>query len=367
MTGATFDTGLDLAGLAIEPGLPVFVTGGSGYVGGWIVKGLLDLGASVRVAVRDPSRAHKVAHLIALADRAPGELELFRADLLDPRSLALAMAGSEVVIHTASPFVREVSDVRRELLDPAIKGTANVLNAANGEAGVSRVVLTSSVAAMYTDACELAQLPFGEVSENCWNTTASAEYEPYNYSKTLAEQAAWRIAEVQDQWRLVALNPSLVIGPSLNPEPTSESFAIVRLMGNGVLRYGAPRLGIGAVDVRDVARAHLAAAFLPEASGRYIISGHNTDIQAMARTLLPRFGRTHPIPRRALPKAVAWAAAPLAGMSRTYVARNVNHSWRANTARSRAELRISYRPLAESVNDMFAQLVSEGHDLLSRV
>lgn len=360
METATFNTELDLSGLVIEPGTPVCVTGGSGYVGGWIVKGLLDAGASVRVAVRDPSRVAKVAHLAALADQAPGELRLFRADLLDPTSLAVAMAGSEVVIHTASPFVREVKDVQRDLLDPAIKGTANVLSAATGEPGVSRVVLTSSVAAMYTDACELARFPAGEVSEECWNTTASADYEPYNYSKTLAERQAWQIAQAQDRWRLVVINPSLIIGPSLNPEPTSESFAIVRLMGNGVLRFGAPRLGIGAVDVRDVARAHLAAAFLPDASGRYIISGHNTDIQAMAKTLLPRFGSTHPIPRRALPKALAWAAAPLAGMSRTYAARNVNHAWRANTTRGRAELGISYRPLAESVNDMFAQLVGAG-------
>lgn len=360
MGTAPFDTTVDLSGISVAPGTPVLVTGGSGYVGGWIVKALLDAGASVRAAVRDPNRADKVAHLTRWAKRAPGALQLFRADLLDPASIAAAMAGCTVVIHTASPFVREVGDVQRDLLDPAVRGTSTVLAAANAEPGVTRVVLTSSVAAMYTDGSELASLPGGVLTEDCWNTTASADYEPYNYSKTLAEKQAWRIAEAQHRWRLVVVNPSLVIGPSLNPGPTSESFAIVRMMGNGTLRFGAPRMGIGAVDVREVARAHLAAAFRPDASGRYIINGHDTDIFSMATTLVPRFGKTHPIPRFALPKAVVWAAGPAVGMSRTYVTGNVNHPWHADASRSRRDLGISYRPLADSLTEMFAQLVAEG-------
>jgi dihydroflavonol-4-reductase len=222
------------------------------------------------------------------------------------------------------------------------------------------VVLTSSCAAIYGDAEDCAKAPGGRLTEEVWNTTSSLDHEPYSYSKVLAEREAWRIAEGQDRWRLVVVNPSLVIGPSVNAEPTSESFEIVRQLGDGTLRFGAPRVGLGAVDVREVARAHVAAAYLPDAHGRHILSGHDSDLLELGRALLPRFGDRFPLPRRALPKPVVWLAAPTAGLTRTYVSRNVNHPWHADNAKSRRELGITYRPLATSMEDMFAQLVERG-------
>jgi nucleoside-diphosphate-sugar epimerase len=130
------------------------------------------------------------------------------------------------------------------------------------------VVLTSSTAAVYTDAAECAEAPGGSLTEAVWNRTASLAYQPYSYSKTLAEQEAWKIAEGQAQWDLVVVNPSLVIGPATGQSPISESFDVVRQFGDCTMATGALRLALGVVDVRDLAKAHLAAAYTPSAKER---------------------------------------------------------------------------------------------------
>ncbi|MCG6928675.1 MAG: NAD-dependent epimerase/dehydratase family protein, partial [Acidobacteria bacterium] len=248
-----------------EANVPVMVTGATGYVAGWIVKGLLDRGLTVHAPVRNPSDPHKVKHLDALAAESPGEIRYFEADLLDEGSYAESMVGCETVFHTASPFTSNVSDPQKELVDPAQLGTRNVLEEADRTPSVKRVVLTSSCAAIYGDNADLKNTPNGVFTEEIWNTTSSLEHQPYSYSKTVAEREAWRIAEAQSRWDLVVVNPSLVIGPGINPHATSESFSLIRQFGDGSMKSGVPFIGIGAVDVRDLARAHLQAAFTPEA------------------------------------------------------------------------------------------------------
>ncbi|MBN0048047.1 NAD-dependent epimerase/dehydratase family protein [Streptomyces actuosus] len=350
----------DLTGIPVDTSAPVLVTGATGYVAGWLVKGLLDAGVTVHAAVRDPRNTAKIQHLVDFAEKSPGEIRFFAADLLEEGSYTEAMAGCRIVFHTASPFTTQVDDPQRELIDPAVLGTRSVLESANATPSVQRVVLTSSCAAIYTDASDCAKAPGGRLTEDVWNTTASLDYQPYSYSKLLAERTAWDIADAQDRWRLVVINPSLVIGPSVNAQPTSESFSIVRQLGDGTLRRGAPRAGLGVVDVRDLARAHIAAGYLPDARGRHILSGHDTDVLALGRALLPRFGDRFPIPRRALPKPLVWLAAPSAGLSRTFVSRNVGVEWHADNGKSRRELGMVYRPLQESMEDMFQQLVEKG-------
>jgi len=347
-------------GLAIPTELPVLVTGASGYVAGWLVKRLVQAGVTVHAAVRDPQDTRKLAHLKAMADAGPGTIRFFAADLLQPGSYAKAMAGCAVVFHTASPFTTSVKDPQRELIDPALLGTRNVLEEAARSASVRRVVLTSSCAAIYTDAADCADAPGGVLTEAVWNTTASLEHQPYSYSKTLAEQDAWRLARLQSQWKLVVVNPSLVVGPGTNPHATSESFNIVRQLGDGTMKAGAPRAGFGVVDVRDLAQAHLAAAFVPGAEGRHIVSGHNTDLLSVGQCLLPKFGDRFPLPRRALPKWLVWLFAPMSGLTRKFVARNVNHAWRADNSKSRQALGMTYRPMKESMQDMFGQMVDAG-------
>ena len=155
----------------------------------------------------------------------------------------------------------------------------------------------------------------------------------------------------------MTINPSMILGPSLGSAPTSESFTTIRMMIDGTARLGAPRVGISVVDVREVAQAHIAAAFLPEAHGRYITSAEDTDIFALTSTLLPRFGRSLPLPRRALPRPVVVAMAPRLGQTRTYIRRNVGYTVRSDASRSRLELGTRYRPAQASLEEMVEQML----------
>lgn len=93
---------------------------------------------------------------------------------------------------------------------------------------------------------------------------------------------------------LVTINPSLVMGPMMNPQATtSESFTILKqITGDLTMKFGVPKLGIGIVDVRDVAQAHYLAGFTPFAKGRYITSGHNTNFLDISLLLLPQIWST---------------------------------------------------------------------------
>ncbi|MEO1008011.1 MAG: NAD-dependent epimerase/dehydratase family protein [Planctomycetota bacterium] len=341
---------------------PALVTGATGYVAGWIVRRLLERGATVHAAVRDPANADKRAHLDAMARELPGSIRYFAADLLEPGSYADAMAGCGVVFHAASPFFLGVDDPKRDLVDPAVEGTRSVLAQADATPTVDRIVLTSSCAAIYGDNIDLRDAAGGVFTEDDWNTTSSLDHQPYSYSKTLAEREAWRIAGEQDRWRLVAINPSFVLGPATNPHAGAESIAFLTHMGDGTLRIGVPDMGMGVVDVRDVADAHLAAATRPDARGRHIVSGHDSGLRQIADILRAHFGSDHPIPSRSLPRWLVWLVGPVADgrLTRRAIARNVGYPWRGENAKSRRELGIEYRPLEDTLTEMFEQLVDAG-------
>ncbi len=346
----------------IDRKAPVLVTGATGYVAGWLVKRLLDEGHTVHAAVRDPGNEGKLRHLNALASEAPGSIRYFAADLLAPGSYAEAMAGCELVFHTASPFIAGVDDPVKELVEPARQGTRNVLEQADATPSVKRVVVTSSCAAIYGDNADLEETPEGVFTEEVWNTSSSVEHQAYSYSKTVAERAAWEIHDRQDRWDLVTVNPSLVLGPGLRPDSTSESFRIMKQFGDGTLKTGVPRCGFGVVDVRDLGEAHYRAGFTPEASGRYIVSGHDTDLADLAVPLRREFGDRFPFPRRSLPKALVWLVGPLLNktLTRQFVSRNIGLPWRADNGKGKRELGLEYRPLEDTVVDFFRQMVENG-------
>ncbi len=349
----------------IDPKAPVLVTGATGYVAGRLVETLLARGHTVHAAVRDPENAAKLRFLDALAAEAPGptrSIRYFRADLLEPGSYADAMGGCELVFHTASPFTLDVEDPVKELIEPAKEGTRNVLEQADGTPSVKRVVVTSSCAAIYGDNADLRTTPEGVFTEEVWNTSSSVDHQPYSYSKTLAEREAWAICGRQDRWDLVTVNPSLVLGPGLDPHGTSESFQIMKQFGDGTLKGGVPRCGFGVVDVRDVAEAHYRAGFTPEAKGRYIVSGHDSDLADLAPILRREFGGRYPIPTRILPKWLVWLIGPILneGMTRKWIRRNIGLPWKGDNGKGVRELGLSYRPLEETVVDFFRQMADAG-------
>ena len=167
--------------MQIDKTKPVLVTGGNGYIASWIVKYLLADGINVHATVRDPDNRAKVGHLLKAAQGAKGKLTLFKADLLKDGAFDEAMQGCELVIHTASPFViKGLKDAQKELVDPAVMGTKNVLDAANRVTSVKRVVLTASVVSVYGDAQDMSDQGLKAFTEAQWNTTSSVSHQPYN-------------------------------------------------------------------------------------------------------------------------------------------------------------------------------------------
>lgn len=335
----------------------VLVTGASGYVAGRLIEKLLNSGHIVHATVRNKSDRNAVGHLLALDGSATGRLRLFAADLLDEGSFDDAMQGCEVVFHTASPFFNKVKDPQRDLIDPAVMGTANVLGTAIRTPGVRRVVVTSSVAAIIGDAADCLTYPGGIATEEQWNITSNIRHQPYSYSKTRAERTAWEIARSQSKWDLAVINPSFVIGPGLKAHNNAESFNIIRKLATGMLRFGAPDFTIGVVDVRDLAEAHYRAAFYPKANGRNIISARESSLLELADMLRIKFGNKYPFPKRTLPNGIIWLMAPLAGLSRKMVSRNMGQPWKADKSIGIRKLGVTYRPVEKSITEMFDQMV----------
>lgn len=341
--------------------LPVCVTGASGYIASWIVRFLLEQGFTVHATVRNRQKKESVAHLLSAAQGQPGVLKLFDANLLDQGSFDQAIDGCEVVIHTASPFViKGFADAHEALVKPAVEGTANVLQACNRVASVKRVVLTSSVASVFGDNIEILQTANGLFDESHWNTTSSVDHQPYSYSKVAAERKAWEIHQQQSRWSLVTINPSLVMGPSLTQQTQSTSIDVMRDLGSGAQRTGVPHLEFGLVDVRDVAEAHILAAFQPNLTGRFIVSAETGSLLKMAAILRTRFAQ-YPLPTMQVPKfVVRWLAPIVAGVSRKFIDLNAGYRIDFNNTRARKELGLVFRPLNETLCEHFQQMIDDG-------
>ncbi len=255
----------------------ILVTGASGFIASHIVRELLERGYSVRGTVRSLSDPAKVDFLAALPGAAE-RLTLVEADLLVEGSFDSAAAGCDVVMHTASPYLVNVRDPQRDLVDPAVNGTLNVLRAA-AKANARRVILTSSMAAISDE-----PRPDKVFSEADWNERSSLKRNPYYYSKVKAEKAAWSFVQTTSpSFDLVVINPFLVLGPSLGPEINTTN-AIFRDLLSGVYP-GILALSWGLVDVRDVAIAHALAMENPSASGRYLCAGETYTMKQVVEVL----------------------------------------------------------------------------------
>jgi nucleoside-diphosphate-sugar epimerase len=263
----------------------VLVTGGTGYIGSWVTKMLLEKGYTVRLTVRNKSKKENYQHLIDIENNTDGKLEFWEADLLSEGSFDAAAEGCSSVIHMASPFTLRFKDPQKELIDPALKGTRNVLNSATKSSSVKKVVLTSSVAAVHGDNFDMKELGLSEFTEEQFNYSSSLSHQAYSYSKVLAEKEAWKINKEQDKWKLIVINPSFVMGPSLSKTSNSESLNFMKEMLSGKYYLGAPNLMFGFVDVRDVAKAHLLALEYESAEGRHILAERTVSVYGFSRLI----------------------------------------------------------------------------------
>ncbi|CAL8462007.1 g1538 [Coccomyxa elongata] len=247
------------------------VTGATGYIASELVKQLLEKGYNVKGSVRSLNNKEKIQHLINLGAAFPGKLTLHEADLLSDGSFDDIVKGTDLVFHTASPFViRGIEDPQIDLVDPAVKGTKNVIGAAmKSKDSVRRVVLTSSTAAVVKNRKGPGN---GSLyTEEDWNDESSLTESPYMYSKAQAERAAWDMAK-EAGLDLVTINPSLVLGPVLTSRADATSIILMKEFVENTEGSMLPRQ----VDVRDVARAHVLAAEVATAKGRFIVSHEST-------------------------------------------------------------------------------------------
>ena len=335
----------------------VLVTGATGYIASWIVKYLLDEGFIVHAAVRNSSDKKKIKHLEDIQSSSIGKIKYFESDLLVPNSYEKAMEGCEIVFHTASPFVMDSKNPKSEVIDPALEGTKNVINTVEKIKSVKKVVLTSSIAAIYGNAEDAEAIPNKTFNEKMWNTSSRANDGEYSYSKTVAEKEAWRLNENQNRWDLVVINPSFVIGPALNPFAEFESKKFMLQMGNGDLKMGVPDVNLAMVDVRDTARAHILAAFNKNAKGRYIISENSYKLLDIAIYLRKTFGDKYPTPKFLAPKFIVWLFSPLLGVKRTFIRKNVGYDFYFDNQKSKNELGLKYIDVNKSASEFFQQFI----------
>ncbi|XP_020552219.1 cinnamoyl-CoA reductase 1-like isoform X1 [Sesamum indicum] len=264
----------------------VCVTGASGYIASWIVKFLLQRGYTVKASVRDPNDPKKTQHLLSL-DGAKERLHLLKANLLEEGSFDSVVEGCVGVFHTASPFYHAVTNPQAELIDPALKGTLNVLASCAKTPSIKRVVLTSSVAAVAYNG--KPRTPEVVVDESWWsNPELCKEMQQwYVLSKTLAEDAAWKFVK-EKGIDMVTINPAMVIGPLLQPTLNTSCAAILNLINAGGETY--PNSTFGWINVKDVANAHILAFENPSANGRYCLVekvAHFSEVVKILRELYP--------------------------------------------------------------------------------
>ena len=289
----------------------VLVTGATGFIAQHCMLQLLEAGYEVRGTARSANRAADVVAILSphLSDAARGRLdalEVVAADLTRDDGWRGAVEGCRFVMHIASPLPKGVVKDENELIVPARDGALRVLRASHN-AGVERVVLTSSLSAIIygNDRSHL-------FTEADWSNLDGKRIGAYDKSKTIAERASWEYMEtIKDSspMELVAINPGLVLGPLLSSDWGTSAEMVQRILDHKV--PAIPNIGFATVDVRDVASAHVTAMVSPNAVGqRFICAEANHSMMEIAEILKTRYGtRGFKIPTGRLPSIVIRAMA----------------------------------------------------------
>jgi dihydroflavonol-4-reductase len=336
----------------------VAVTGVNGFIASHAAAELLRRGHHVAGTARSPTAVRGNPRLMELPG-ATERLELHEADLLSPGSFDAAFAGADTVLHMASPYSLEAKDARRDLVDPAVKGTLNVLDACRRAGGVRRVVLTSSMAAVTDE-------PDGRVlTEADWNTKSSLTRNPYDFAKTEAERAAWSFMEREKPaFDLVVINPFLVIGPSLTPGLNTSNQIIVEAL-TGVFP-AILQLTWGMVDVRDVALAHVLAMETRTASGRYLCAAESVSMRRLLEIIRPHARPHEKLPTIPIDNAIgsffgrffAFTQPPGAA---SYMKTHLGRTPRFTTDKIERELGLRYRGIPATIAETVDDLRAWGH------
>jgi dihydroflavonol-4-reductase len=330
----------------------VLVSGGSGYIAGFLICQLVTEGWTVHATVRNLDRESEVRARLAVDN---DRLKFFAADLTSDAGWAEAMAGCSHVAHVASPFPPKAVKHADELIVPARDGALRALRAAKA-AGVTRFVLTSSAAAIAYGH------PPGKTTftEADWSDPTDPDCSPYAQSKTVAERAArdW-IAEEGGAMEFVSINPSLVVGPVMDADVSTSIEAIEKMLSGAL--PGCPRLGFGVVDVRDLADLHVRALTAPGiANERFIASGRFFMLTEIAKILKARLGpKARKVPTRPLPDFLVRLSALFDPLVRSVLS-ELGRTRNMDASHAKAVLGWATRSEEDSLVDCANSLIDKG-------
>jgi dihydroflavonol-4-reductase len=337
--------------MAEGDGKTVLVTGGSGYLAGWCIIGLLERGYRVRTTVRNPAREPEVHATVASQVDPAHHLTVHQANLTSDEHWDNVIEGCDYVLHVASPFPAKQPKNPDELIVPAREGTVRVLGKALDH-GVQRVVVTSSIAAVrLAKGAETRTL-----TEEDWTDPDEGGLTPYVRSKTIAERAAWDLVKERGaEDRLAVVNPGAIIGPVLNDDLSYSLEAVERLLRG---MPGMPRLGFSFVDVRDVADLEIRAMTAPEAGGQRFIAV--TKFLWMSETgeiLRDRLGdAAAKVPTRTIPDFVVRGMALFDGGIRSVVG-GLGKRSELSSEKAKRTLGWSPRPIEDTVAETGESLI----------
>jgi len=268
----------------------VFLTGASGFIAKHILRELLEQGYQVRASVRSDKRKHELEALFPDA-----ALEFATLDLTKDEGWQDALQGCDVLMHTASPFPLTEPKDPQDLIRPAVDGTLRAMRAAKA-AGIERVILTSSCAAIYKQADKPKMQPSDETN---WTSPDDPAVGAYEASKTLAEKAAWEFVEENPEIALTTINPGAVFGPPMDARYGASLELVEQLMTGKVPM--APPMDLVGVDVRDVARMHVAAIDLEATQGERFAAASGTHRLLELGQMLKTWDSSLKTPRREAP------------------------------------------------------------------
>ncbi|KAK9468408.1 hypothetical protein V1512DRAFT_235199 [Lipomyces arxii] len=322
----------------------VLLTGASGFIAAHVLKILIDRGYTVKATVRSQAKADYIKNQYPDAKLSFSIVP----DIAASGAFDEAVKGVDYIVHTASPFHFKVTDPVKDMLDPAVKGTRSVLEAAKAYAPqVKRIVITSSFAAIVN--ITKGDWPGHVYTEEDWNEVTWEEAAgkdastTYRGSKTFAEKAAWDfVRDEKPNFEVTTINPPLVWGPMLHdvsPETINTSNAMVYGMINGSVKTTST-MHAGWVDVRNVAEAHVKAFETPEAAGqRYFLIGGKFYYPDVVKIIQKNFPE-------------------LADKLPTISDEPLPPFWDFSNEKSRKQLGIEYLTLEQSIVDLTKQLIS---------
>jgi dihydroflavonol-4-reductase len=330
----------------------VLVSGGSGYIAGFLIRQLVAEGWNVHTTVRSLAKENAVRQLLAVDN---SRLKFFAADLTTDAGWAEAMAGCSHVAHLASPLPSGIPKDANELIVPARDGALRALRAARA-AGVKRFVMTSSVAA----------ISYGRgrgvhhFTEADWTLLDKPGISAYVQSKTIAERAAreW-VAKEGAGIEFCSINPSVVLGPVWSRDYSASVVAVQKLL-DGSMR-ALPDIGFGVVDVRDVADLHVRALQAPGMAGeRFIASGRFMKLRQIADVLRAQFGaQAHLVSTREVPDWLVRVAALFNPLAKAVVG-ELGSVRNQDASHAKAVLGWATRPVEHSIVQTASCLIDLG-------